>query len=913
MNNSTGSILSRVVETRRKGKKVHHTEENGTDDEHKKKETRELNKRQIRQKTLVKLYSQFRKAKSRSLRKLQKLVQLKEWERYTSCSKLPIPEQPMNVRKHYLCWCDQSKYANIEQVDKDLSLYLPLFKLADDISDIPLRPYTGIVTSLREIIEEWKSEFCKKIDYACFLLIKEIAKHFDHINFYTRNYVRNFENFNIGMWSLLNVPMKSDCRRPTPVIHFPNLKVTVSLPVPYNLKPIVLRVIYINFDFFSNSSKSKYKPEHVKPLDLAQELQRIHLLQDEIYKEISEIEKGKSESLPSEKVLSHTEFDSRASVVSDANTSLFKQIFQSKDSLFSMEQYSLRSNSIRPGPHKMRSTVSYGKYDSDSLYSVETSKKGALPWESKIEGKTGRKMSKNPNRFSSDKTYSMIFENSDYSVVHTKEDKRFERWSCTDLDLLAWQDPEMVVTRSLTFMDLLFNSEDKQDEAILKDFRTIRDLVKESDNAVTLTAQAKQEMFSATHIFAQREEERYQQIVNSLTIKLEPKEVNLRKYHSFCGVYYIELFQHAEDICMLQVGNFVQSQVGPYTLKRENFFCAVESSNDVGSYFEQKDNYFHLRDVREYQISDVEVKYEEEQEKDFYDDDEEYENEINKEKCVLVKISLRQDVFWFMKPQPAIWDREKNIWSTEHVHEVTHDRLRYIVEFKLGKLGPITMFTLRFHELPYKNWTLTPCEEEETKLILVGQHLKYEFKISDDKICLNNIEGYSTHLLEGIVGQMLNLSDLVEKMRKIGLDVFPEDDTFLYVKQCALKPLALESHIYFTMALYSKSVEFTASSTNLSIGHNSISLQCRLYEPSSPHHLYTLKADILQCDLIMMSDERGSISSMSTNLGFQPDVHSTLMILYGKNTLQEINDLAKLYVIYELLQKTKILTYSGNQ
>ncbi|XP_014248497.1 protein CASC1-like [Cimex lectularius] len=917
------SISEPVRRMRKKAKGKEASKENEIKS-NKERQKREESERRKREMLLSAITMLFKKVKAKGIRDIHKDEEIKEWKRYTSYNRLPYPEVPTSVRKHFLIWCQEKKFADLEEINKSVNLYIPIFNIVKQIADIPLKAYTNIIKSIQEIVVEWKSEFIKKIDYACFLLIKDIRKYFSHLDFYTKEYHKTFEHFKLGMWSLLDVPMRSDIIRELPIITFPSMEITVSLPFPYNSKPFVLRVIYTTFDFFSDLTKTSHKPDFTKAPDLLSETKRYEELKEAVQTELNELQKEKLRLLKLEK--QKTEKDDAAEMYSpqlEIQEDISKNQEDNERKLSRRSTTTSLVSSVSQGPERANSANSQfsiisaqnkslsglvinTKSDSKTSFPFLDIKKSLPIWEAKSsDSEAGGQSRYSINTFSSKIRTSNVYTGDNY--YDDKVNRNVIRWSCPDLDLLVARDSEMDVAKSFSFLDLIFYLYDNETLGLFNSEKTIQELVRQNHLQKKEKIDVNQEIKPMYEIISKREEERYYQFVEQMTIKTEPYEVNLRKCHTFSGIYCVDLFKHTSDLCRIQIGNFLQTQIGPYQLEKDDFCIQTKKPTSDSSIdnFEIKfeDYYFHLEEIQE-----IEQPIEE-------DEMDLNEAEIrNEEKLIVIKIYLPRNVFWFMKPQPAVWDNEKKIWSVEHVHKVEHNRQNFMIQFKLGKVGPIAMFTFRFHELPYKNWTLSPQDEDGTVVLtLEGQHLTVEFKVIQDKICLNNIMGYSQHLLEGIIGKLVSISELMDKMKSMGLDVFPEDDTFLYVKGCSAKPSALEDHIYFTMSMFSNTLQFTSSSWNLAIGRNDIAFQSRLHAPYSLLSYATYKANIFRCEMVIINDDAQKFPE-TTNQGkeFFPDSYSLLSKLYAKNVHFLQSDSTMVYTVYTLLTRTKVLTFSGD-
>jgi hypothetical protein len=65
--------------------------------------------------------------------------------------------------------------------------------------------------------------------------------------------------------------------------------------------------------------------------------------------------------------------------------------------------------------------------------------------------------------------------------------------------------------------------------------------------------------------------------------------------------------------------------------------------------------------------------------------------------------------------------------------------------------------------------------------------------------------------LEYMIGEWYSWKDVIHRMRRGGVDLFPEVDTFVYVEGAPFKNIVLERHLYHCISLLSTTHTFTWS------------------------------------------------------------------------------------------------------
>lgn len=109
-----------------------------------------------------------------------------------------------------------------------------------------------------------------------------------------------------------------------------------------------------------------------------------------------------------------------------------------------------------------------------------------------------------------------------------------------------------------------------------------------------------------------------------------------------------------------------------------------------------------------------------------------------------------------------------------------------------------------------------------------------EFNITNNLICLTQLQNTPNNALQDIVGIRMKLSKLKRLMKAAGVDVFPEFDTFCYVEGTAEKHWPMEHHLYHQMARLSTAFNFAWSRWNLLAGRRKIVMQMREYKLDKP-------------------------------------------------------------------------------
>ncbi|EGI63404.1 Axonemal 84 kDa protein [Acromyrmex echinatior] len=395
-------------------------------------------------------------------------------------------------------------------------------------------------------------------------------------------------------------------------------------------------------------------------------------------------------------------------------------------------------------------------------------------------------------------------------------------------------------------------------------------------------------------IILQRADEFQKEIRKLLFTRCKKTEINLRKYKILGGVLHIDLvYQPPQPKDMRRDIMLTTLQI-PKELKSVPFYKPYKAPPPAPD------------SERTPEVIEAEMKA----------------LETAMEALVLVTLKLPSSIIWFEPPLVAHWIPEKKIWSTQDVHDIKYNEEKQTITFRTGRLGIHGLATFKFINIPFQSWELKPEISRDVHggivLNVSAAIVQAEFIVREDLVCLNSLAGGISTALKEIIGKYMKLHILIEKMRDIGCDLFPERDAFSYVKALPVKHPVTEKHLRKCMALLCTAYTFSWSRWNASRHSREIVIQfkelhgCVAKERTNLTLLVTpLKTVIISCTEV--SSEFSSVPLDDENSKFYADLYHLALQNAGiKSRILMKNISFKLVkTVVKLLGRTNIINMSS--
>lgn len=395
-------------------------------------------------------------------------------------------------------------------------------------------------------------------------------------------------------------------------------------------------------------------------------------------------------------------------------------------------------------------------------------------------------------------------------------------------------------------------------------------------------------------IILQKEDEMRKEIRKLLFTRCEKTEINLRKYKILGGALHIDLIYQPPQPKDMRRDIMLTTLQIPKELKSVPFFKPYKAPPPA------------LDSERTPEVIEAEMKA----------------LEAAMEELALVTLKLPSSIIWFEPPLVAHWIPERKLWSTQDVHDIKYNEEKQTMTFRTGRLGVHGLATFKFINIPFQSWELKPEIGRNARdgivLNVSAAIVQAEFIVREDLVCLNSLAGGMSTALKEIIGEYMKLHILIEKMRDVGCDLFPERDAFSYVKALPVKHPVTERHLRECMALLCTAYTFSWSRWNASRNSREIVIQfkelhgCVAKERTSLTLLITpLQTMTISCTEV--SSEFSSVPLDGENSKFYADLYQLALQNAGikSHMLMKNTSFKLVNTVAELLGRTNIINMSS--
>ena len=890
-----------------------------------KKEETEMIEKSIRDESLLYTCDFFHDLKEKNFRHLLQMREHREWERHLACDRLPYPNDVPSMNTYLYLWTETGKTGRMESVLEKNEAMIALLGILEDYIDEPLDASGRKLNNWKEVRENYRAELRKKLDLACFHMIRNVEARFNKVSYWESEYEKSSANIHLWMWIWMMKSITTSTAAPPPAKNFGT--VTVKLPASFAHSPLSLRLLHTTYDHYSDQCHTWDEPRNPIDHDLYDETTMWHDIKVDII----------SENFQSLQIAEEIPcwFE-----VPDEDLYFEEETPEFCESVGLSGQETNRS-------FEENESYSDNRDDADINCKMitETHKKELIESIVENKGKTKTKISKNmsvlkeeiPSSSNENNIYVgnlpipgrpeiyKITSEGEIDIIRTdggvKIESEEEDWNLESEfeDWMSLSDP-MELEDEMEIFEILYNG-GKHTSMVKtqKQLKTLPDLLREvspkTGDLATLnlsedvrkylaeilgitiaserkrTAEYDYEEETVSKSLSQHLEEarvRYMDAYKKeLKIQVEEKELNLRKFAILGGVYHIDLIKQVPQPHKHQDGTTVQINYGDYNINKEVFFFKYVPP-----------------------IITEEEENEEEDGKAPIDED--------IDKLISVDIQVPDTVLWFETPAPYLWDEENKMWSSENIYDPRFNEEKQTLSFRIGKTSPIGVATFRYYNLPYQTWEIRPAADwKESKSIifsLTASTVIVEYLIRADKVSLNSVQNATGAALDSILGTPYPPNQLIRIMRQAGLDLFPGWDAFLYVEGNCAKKKVLEEHVYLSMAMLAPSCQYTWSRWNMPAGPDRIIFQMREHLKPKEQGSYKMvlntsnRAVLVNCTEVSpsFSDDPAS------NIGFKPDLFGLLQSTASERAKKRAKkaNTDVLFTLYYMLRQTKLFSFS---
>lgn len=277
-----------------------------------------------------------------------------------------------------------------------------------------------------------------------------------------------------------------------------------------------------------------------------------------------------------------------------------------------------------------------------------------------------------------------------------------------------------------------------------------------------------------------------------------------------------------------------------------------------------------------------------------------------------VSLKVPNNVIFFEDPQVARWDPESRTWKTDAITDKKYNAELRALTFRMDAFYTFTLIQESHLHMPYESWELTPKGVNEVSLTIASAFTDIQIDVKDEQCRLAAVSGVDVDLSH-VIGRWMTPLCLKTAMKRVGLNVFPAEDSGKYVS-VNKKNEEAEKMAYKEMALLSPSFTFGWSKWNHNCGYEQIIMKVRESSGSrneTDWSLYMLSTKRSQRLKISESSE-----TFSEELHDGSEFHTTLYHMIREDCGAEATERLRLShhlfvdCVYELLSATRVLTYS---
>ncbi|XP_066446879.1 dynein axonemal intermediate chain 7 isoform X2 [Eleutherodactylus coqui] len=277
---------------------------------------------------------------------------------------------------------------------------------------------------------------------------------------------------------------------------------------------------------------------------------------------------------------------------------------------------------------------------------------------------------------------------------------------------------------------------------------------------------------------------------------------------------------------------------------------------------------------------------------------------------VRVSFKVPDNVIFFEEPQVARWDPEGRNWKTDALTDIKYNAEQRQLMFSMDAFYTFTLIQESHLHMPYASWELIPKGVNEVSLTIVSAVTDIQIDIKDGQCRLAAVSSI-TGDLSAVIERWMTPVRLQLAMRRVGLNVFPAEDSGKYVSGNQ-KNDEVENMAYKEMALLSPSFTFGWSKWNHNCSSEQIVVKVREGSGScTDGSLYLLSRQRAQRLKISeasdtFSEERYDGSEFHTTLYHMIrdycSAEATTRLQHSHHLFMDC--------VYQLLSATRVLTYS---
>ncbi|XP_063960514.1 dynein axonemal intermediate chain 7-like isoform X1 [Lytechinus pictus] len=281
-----------------------------------------------------------------------------------------------------------------------------------------------------------------------------------------------------------------------------------------------------------------------------------------------------------------------------------------------------------------------------------------------------------------------------------------------------------------------------------------------------------------------------------------------------------------------------------------------------------------------------------------------------------VTVKLPDNVLFSEEPQMVYWWDEGKQWRLDGFHDVKYEQEERLLSFKTIKFGPLACIQDKHINMPFQSWELFPLGVNHARFTIIAAILEVEIEIKDHLCCFRQAgESDPKPELESISNKWMEPPQLIETMKKAGVNVFPEEDSKKYVSVCD-KDEQTEGAAYDQMALTASHFAYSWSKWNAETSPDKIILlgcEKLVPEPVKDEEWQVLLTSKKQTSKLKMGEYDEEFSeAFAEGSQFHADLYHMVSDLCSEEGHERMKNTEFGYIdaVHKMLEATRVIAFS---
>jgi cancer susceptibility candidate protein 1 len=280
---------------------------------------------------------------------------------------------------------------------------------------------------------------------------------------------------------------------------------------------------------------------------------------------------------------------------------------------------------------------------------------------------------------------------------------------------------------------------------------------------------------------------------------------------------------------------------------------------------------------------------------------------------ILITLRLPEDVWFCEEPLIARWDENDKSWRTDGFADKMFNEGTRQLTFRTCYFTTFALLQDSHANMPFQSWELRPRGANHCQLTIIAAVVEIEIQIKEGLVCLS--QPINRTEVQHLIDVWMSVPDFIKAMRNAGVNVFPADDSFKYVK-ISEKNAAAEVRLYRQMALVASAMAFSWSHWNNDIeNREQIVVQASeqlLDEPPIEEQWWLCLVTKKKCGKLTVTEFDEAFSDELADNEFYADMYHMAKSFVSSEGSDRIDRTTKNFVdaVSQLLTSTRLIVYT---